>query len=443
MIDTEPLDLNVPLLIGFGITGQAVARALADHGHVPVIVDDRPNDDTRRVASELGIRLVESPDKAQLASEVRSATVVLPSPGVPDHHPIFELARHVGCPVASEFDLARGWDDRPLVAITGTNGKTTVTMMVTDALRRTGLAVEAVGNTEVPLVSAITDTTTDVFVVEASSFRLAHSQAFAPDVAVWLNFSPDHLDAHATLEAYTAAKASIWANAGSATISIVNAADSVVAAHQPKVGTIVSFGRSESDWRVEGDALVGPGFSMSTASIARRQPHDLANAAAAAATARAAGANDAAISSMLEHFTGLAHRVEFVLEHEGIRWFNDSKATVPHATLAAVGGFDSVVLIAGGRNKGLDLSELAQAVPPVRAVIATGDAGQEIADAFGDLVPIHPASSMPEAIDQAVAVAASGDVVLLSPACTSYDWYPNYKARGDDFRLLVQTRFAS
>ena len=436
------LDLTSPLIVGFGVTGQAVAAALASRGHRPTVIDDRPSDAALAAAQQVGVELIAAPDAEELQTAVASVTVVLPSPGVPDHHPVFAAAVSTSRPIASEFDLAAAWDDRPLVAITGTNGKTTVTMMVTDALNRSGLVATAVGNTEVPLVSAIDDPRVNVFVVECSSFRLAHSQRFAPAVATWLNFSPDHLDAHATLNDYEQAKASIWAHLDGSSTAIVNSDDAIVAKHAPRVGSVVTFGSGQSDWTVGPETLSGPDFSIEVASLPRRQPHDLANAAAAAATARAGGASNDAIREMLTTFVGLPHRVEFIGEHEGVRWYNDSKATVPHATLAAVGGFPSVVLIAGGKNKGLDLSDLAQAVPPVRAVVATGDAADEVATVFGDAVPVHRADSMSKAIDEAASLATSGDVVLLSPACTSFDWYPNYKARGDDFRSLVTSRFS-
>ncbi len=435
------VDLASPVIVGYGITGQAVVDALLARGHRPVVIDDRPSDLAIQRADELGLDLVVAPDGETLRALVDASTVVLPSPGVPDHHPVFAAARAASRAVASEFDLAAMWDDRPLAAITGTNGKTTVTMMVTDMLERSGIRAEAVGNTPVPLVAAIDDRDVDVFVVEASSFRLAHSQRFAPTVATWLNFSPDHLDAHATLADYEQAKAAIWRDLAPSSTAVVNFADPVVASHAPTGVDVVGFGTADATWHTRGGVLVGAdGFSMPIDQIARRQPHDLANAAAAAATALAAGASVDAIAETLQSFAGLEHRVEFVGEAEGVRWFNDSKATVPHATLAAVGGFDSVVLIAGGRNKGLEMSLLADAVPPVRAVVATGDAADEVAEVFSSLVEVTRADSMNDAIEQAAAAARTGDVVLLSPACTSFDWYPNYGARGDDFRALVLSR---
>lgn len=432
------LDLDRPLVVGFGVTSQAVVRALLARGIRPTIVDDRPSDASVARANEFGVELLVAPSEDLLSTVVSEASVLLPSPGVPDHHPVFALARQAKLVVASEFDLAQQWDSRPLLAVTGTNGKTSVTMMVTDALERSGVRAAAVGNTEVPLVEAIADPEIDVFVVEASSFRLDHSHAFAPRAAVWLNFSPDHLDAHASLECYEAAKAAIWAHQSVDSVAVVNQGDAVVNAHRPDTGIVATFGAVDSDWYIADGELRGPNsFSITVSSLPRRQPHDLQNAAAAAALAIAGGATHDGVQAMLRSFAGLPHRVDLVGESQGVRWFNDSKATVPHATLAAVGGFSSVVLIAGGRNKGLDLDILASAAPPVKSVVAIGESAEQIGSVFAGLVPVQMATNMQEAVTTAADLATEGDVVLLSPACTSFDWYSSYKERGLDFASLV------
>jgi len=440
---SDPIDLSMPLIVGFGITGQAVAAVLIERGHLPIVIDDRPGASAIEAADVMGIELVAAPSDAALSEVVDRATVLLPSPGVPDAHPVFACAAATGVSIRSEFDLAQLWDDRPIVAITGTNGKTSVTMLVTAALEASGLRAEAVGNTPTPLVAAIGDAEIDVFVVEASSFRLAHSHCFRPSVATWMNFAPDHLDAHADLETYRQAKASIWSHLGPDAVAVANLDDGTVMQAAP-VGAI-TFGSTAGDWHIEGDHLVGPeGPLVSIERLARRRPHDLSNAACVAATAIAAGATAEGVAAALESFEGLPHRLALVGEWNDVSWFNDSKATVPQATIAAVGGFDSVVLIAGGRNKGLDLGELATAVPPVHTVVATGDAADEIAAAFaGTGVDIVLGTSMVEAIDLAAGASRPGDTILLSPACTSFDWYENYGQRGDDFVSLVTAKFES
>ena len=282
------LDLSHPLVVGFGVTGQAVTRALINRGVTPVVIDDNPN--TTIATFNPPITMIEAPSLGELTRQIEHASVLLPSPGIPARHPMFDLAIRTATPVRSEFDLAALWDDRPLVGITGTNGKTTVTMVVTDALNRSGIKAAAVGNTPVPLVQAIDNVETQVFVVEASSFRLAHSDHFAPKVATWLNFSPDHLDAHPTLDAYEMAKADLWGSLPDGAVAIANAEDEVVMRHLPSAVEVQTFGLGIGDWRIDDGYVVGPdGPIVPVGALPRRQPHDLANAAAIAATASAAG----------------------------------------------------------------------------------------------------------------------------------------------------------
>ena len=438
------LDLSQPLIVGFGVVGQALVRALGQRGHEATVIDDRPTEAGVALAAELGVELIGAPGDDRVDALVREASVLLPSPGVPDRHPVFASAKHHGVPVRSELDLAAAWDDRPLASITGTNGKTSVTMMVTDALERSGVAAAAVGNTDVPLVTAIDDPAIEVFVVEASSFRLGHSHRFRPSVATWINYAPDHLDAHASVESYEAAKASIWAPLDADALIVANADDPIVMrnvpAKHPRVETF-SLHDPSATWRVDDDRLVGPGGPFAViADLQRRQPHDLANALAVAATAVGAGATIEAAADAVRQFTGLPHRLEYIGEWDGVAWYNDSKATVPQATEAAVVGFESVVLIAGGKNKGLALDGLRSTVPPVRHVVAIGDAADDVAQVFTGLVPVTAAGDMAAAVTAAGEVARPGDVVVLSPGCASFDWYPNYAERGLDFSRLVRER---
>lgn len=434
------------LVLGLGVTGRAVLRCLVAHGEGAVAVDDRPSTAGRALAEELGVELVEAPNAAALAELVRRVDAVVPSPGVPDHHPVFAEAANAHVPILSEFDLASRWDQRPHVAITGTNGKTTVTELTRAMLAASGLRAVAVGNTEVPLVAAIEDASIDVFVVEASSFRLLHSAHYAPAVGTWLNLAPDHLDNHATLAAYEAAKVRLWADQRADQVAIGNADDPVVSAHLHRApGRHVTFGLGlDADHHLEGERLVlADGSTLAaTYELPRAFPHDLANALAAAASTIHGGGTAAGARDALLAFEGLPHRVSLVGEAGGVRWYDDSKATAPHATLAALRGFDSVVLIAGGRNKGLDLSELAGAARHVRAVVAIGEAGPDVALAFDGVRPVRVATSMDDAVDAAATLARPGDAVLLSPACASFDWYGSYAERGDDFVRAVRQHLA-
>lgn len=436
------------LVVGLGITGAAVAAALLARGADVVVVDDAPGPTTRARAEALGLELHPAPGPDGWGALLADRTAVLPSPGVPDAHPVVGAAAEAGLPVLSELDLAAAWDDRPLVAVTGTNGKTTVVTLVTAMLDAAGLRATDAGNTEVPLVAAIDDPEVDVFVVEASSFRLGHSHAFAPAVGTWLNFAPDHLDVHASLGAYEQAKARLWERLPADGTAVANADDPVVVRHAPRDGRTVTFGLGgvgSADWTVAEGALVDPGGEvvLPVAELWRDLPHDRANALAAAASAVPAGADLDAVRAGLLGFTGLRHRVELVGQGDGVRWFDDSKATTPHATLSAVEGFASVVLVAGGRNKGIDLTPLADAAPRLRAVVAIGDAAPDVAAAFDGLRPVVVAGSMAEAVAAAADLARPGDDVLLSPGCASFDWYRSYGERGDDFAAEVRRRLAA
>lgn len=429
---------SLVLVVGYGLHGQAVAAALRKRS-VPVrVIDDRPRDDARAHAAEFGIELLASPNANDLATAVTAATHVVPTPGLSDQHPLFDVVRGMNRAVVSEFDLAAEWDSRPLVAITGTNGKTTVTTMVTEMLVASGVKAVMAGNMEVPLVTAIADSAAELFVVEASSFRLGHSSRFAPVVATWLNLEPDHLDVHESLAAYEEAKARIWANQPVGAVAIANAADAAVMANLPGRESDMTFGRTGTTAHVDDGRLVVAGQSVcAVGDLARSLPHDVSNALAAAVTAIAAGADVSAVRSVLESFRGLQHRVELVADQAGVRWYNDSKATTPHAVMAGVSGFESAVLIAGGRNKGVDLTPMRALASGLRGVVAIGEDAAEVAEVFDGLVPVVSATSMRDAVRAAQALASAGDAVVLSPACASYDWYANYSARGDDFTRLV------
>jgi UDP-N-acetylmuramoylalanine--D-glutamate ligase len=428
------------LVIGLGVAGASAARRLDQRGWKVTVVEDRPSDASRSRAAALpdAVELIDAP--GDVPALVEGTDVVIPSPGVPISHPGIQHALAIGTRVWTEFELAARWSDVPLVAITGTNGKTTVTTLVTEMLRASGRRTVAAGNTDVPLVDAIEEDL-DVIVVEASSFRLEFTETFHPAVAVWLNLAEDHLDWHPSMEAYAAAKARIWAAQDEGDVAVVNAEDPVVMAHAAGAPSrVVTFGLAAGDWHVGDGALLRPDGSalLSVDELWRALPHDCTNALAAAAAALAAGATDDGVRHALRTFRGLPHRLVLVGDHGGVRFYDDSKATDPHATVAALRAFESSVLIAGGRNKGLDLSVLASEADRVRAVVAIGEAAPEIADAFAGKVPVSMASSMDEAVAAARAVARPGDAVVLSPGCASFDWYRNYGERGDDFARAVR-----
>ncbi len=433
-------------VVGFGVTGRAVVQALLAAGDHPFVVDDRCPPEAVAVAGAMGVRMEPTPVGAALSARLAGCDLVVPSPGVPISHPIYAAAAAAGVPVRAEIELAAALAQQaggPLVvAITGTNGKTTVTTLVTAMLKASGVDAIAAGNIGVPMIEAVTSGV-EVVVVEVSSFQLQFTDTFRPRVSCWLNLAPDHLDWHPTLEHYGAAKARIWFNQRAGDTAVVNADDAAVslAAGQipPGVDRVTFSVRGQAAYFVAGDHLVGPEGArlIGIGELPRSWPHDLANALAAVAVARSAGATVTGCREALMTTPPLPHRVALVAERDGIRWYDDSKATTPASVLAAVAGFSSVVLIAGGRNKGLDLGALAGAVPPVRAVVAIGDAAAEIEAAFGGLIPVTIATTMEAAVASAATVARGGDAVLLSPGCASFDWYQSYAARGEHFAAIV------
>jgi UDP-N-acetylmuramoylalanine--D-glutamate ligase len=441
------------VVVGFGVTGQAVARALVEAGDDVVVIEDQPADTARQVADGIGVRLVSVDDPAELAGLIGGASMVVPSPGVPVSHPVYKAAAEALVPVVSEIELAwrrlqrKGSAAPELVAITGTNGKTTVTTLVTAMLHASGRRAVAAGNIGLPLIDAV-EQPTEVIVGEVSSFQLQFTEGFRPAVSCWLNVAEDHLDWHPTMDHYTAAKERIWAAQQAGDVAVFNADDArVVAAavHIPEGVHRTTFSiQGPADFAFDSvrSELLGPdgGVIAPVDGLPRRLPHDLANDLAAAAVAVAAGATVAGCREALQRFAGLPHRVELIGQADGVSWYDDSKATTPASVLAAVAGFDSVVLIAGGRNKGLDLGSLSRSVPPVRAVVAIGEAAGEIEAAFSGLVPVEVATSMSAAVKAAEGVARPGDAVLLSPGCASFDWYRSYGQRGDQFATLVRDR---
>lgn len=450
------------LVVGFRVTGQAVAGYLRSREMGVLAVDDAPTEAVVARAAALGIDLVVRPDEQQLSGLLGACRTVVVSPGIPVSHAIYRLAASAGVPVYSELEL--GWQRllaraeagtvASLVAVTGTNGKTTVTSLTAAMLVESGLTSVAAGNIGLPFIDAA-GLDADVLVAEVSSYQLQFTQHFHPTVSCWLNLTEDHLDWHPTMAHYRAAKARVWANQGPGDVAVVNADDPAVMAavndpdHALPSGVrpvTFSIG-SRADFHVArrspgDDLLMGPqGLALvGTAELPRALPLDLANSLAAAATALAAGATPEGCRAALRQFTGLPHRIELVAQGAGVRWYDDSKSTTPASVLAAVAGFDSVVLIAGGRNKGLDLSILGRAGPKVHTVVAIGDAAEEIERAFSGTVPVIRAETMAEAVAAAGGAAVAGDAVLLSPGCASFDWYRSYAERGDEFVALVNAR---
>lgn len=421
------------VVIGYGMTGRAVSEFLVSCGALVRIYDDKV-DQPIQVMPSVWLSCVDR----SFEDTVKAADLVVVSPGVPLAHPVFSLASE---PI-SELELAYRCSKIPMIAITGTNGKTTVTTLVTEMLSQGGLRARSVGNIGTPIIASLAEDL-DYFVVEASSFQLATTVEFHPRVALWTNFSPDHLDWHQGITHYRASKSKIFDNQVRGDTAVINGLDSVVSsASIPPEVDVVSFGLGSFDFGISPDraALSYRGRKyLEISSLKRTLPHDLENALAGSAAAHAVGVPLSTIARVLRDFEGLEHRVEFVRRVEGIDYYNDSKATTPASVVAAMNGFDSVVLIAGGKNKGLDLTSLGSVAPKLKALVAIGEAADELLAIFSEHthLPRVKAGSMKEAVDLARRNASPGDIVLLSPGCTSFDWYSSYAERGRDYKTAV------
>jgi UDP-N-acetylmuramoylalanine--D-glutamate ligase len=442
------------LVIGLAETGASVARRLdAERWHVTVIEDAPAATDRYRERVDAiraaGARLVEAPDAATTRALASDVDLVVPSPLVRAEHPAIVSARATGVQVRSEIDLAAERASMPIVAVTGTNGKTTVTSMTTSMLRRSGVRAVAAGNIGRPLIDAIDDDV-DVIVAEVSSFQLAFAETFAPRVAVLLAITPDHLDWHGSFDLYVASKARIAAHQRGEDLLVYDADDARardVAAGAPARRVGVSLGQDAlGTYHITGERLVTvDGRDIASLRDLRRSLlHDRTNALASAAAALEVGGTLDGVRDVLASYETMPHRVALVGEANGVRWYDDSKATNPDATVRAVSSFDPVVLLAGGRNKGLDLSVLVSLSPRLRGVVAFGEAGPQIAEAFSvaSRTPVVTVTSMHDAVRAARDLAQPGDVVLLSPACASFDAYTGYAQRGDDYAAEVRAQLA-
>ena len=422
------------LVLGLGVSGCAASEALISRGYKVCAVDDYLSESIHEWADDLYLELLPIPESEKWDNLLQRFSQIVVSPGIPDRHPVFDSAFRVGSLIIDEGDLASKWDKRPRCAVTGTNGKTTVVTLVTEMLKHSGLNAFAAGNLETPVVAAIEDTTADCFVIEASSFRLAHTLSFKASPAVWLNFAPDHLDHHLNLDSYLNAKKRVWEGVTKKSDALANFSDPIVKQHSPEGAT--GFGVMGSCSYVEGfNLLIEDDVVVDIRDLPRNMPHDLENAQAALLLAKKFGADMESCIEILNGFTGLKHRVELVAQKNGISFINDSKSTTPHSTVSALRGLQDVVLIVGGKNKGLDLTILKEAKPV--AVIAIGEAAEEMTEVFKDVCSIKIANTMNEAVELAYKKAPPMGTVLLSPACSSFDWYGSYSERGSDFFRAV------
>jgi UDP-N-acetylmuramoylalanine--D-glutamate ligase len=427
------------VVVGLGVAGSAAAEVLADEGASVLVTEARPVESSLRLR-ELGVDVAAG---GHDPSHLDGATLVVVSPGIPPDAPVLAWARERDLPVWGELELGARLASVPYVAVTGTNGKTTTTGMIEACLRAGGIDAVACGNIGRSFPAAAREAR-DVLVVECSSFQLETQTTFHPRVSVLLNVAADHLDWHGTFDRYVAAKARVFRNQGEGDTHVGNRDDAVAA-------SISRSAPCETVWFT----LAEPGedeVGMIEGAIAGRRGTEVevigpvagdsaamwADGAAAAAACRALGVPTEAVRRALATFVPARHRGETVATARGVRFVDNSKATNPHATLAAALGVDGLVLIAGGDAKGVDLSPIGALAGRLAGVVAIGASAAEVLALFEGRVPTRKAGSIEEAARTAFDLAPTGGTVLLAPACASWDMFRDYEERGDRFAATAR-----
>jgi UDP-N-acetylmuramoylalanine--D-glutamate ligase len=436
------------LVVGAARSGVAAAGLLARRGARVTLTDRR---EQIAEAAELRAAGVALELGGHVAASFESSQLVVTSPGVPGDLPELARARAAGVPVIGELELASRWLRGPIVAITGTKGKSTTTTLVGRMLEAAGQRVLVGGNIGVPVSAQVEASTADtVHVIEASSFQLEATDRFRPWIAALLNFSPDHLDRHPNEAAYAAAKLRIFANQGSQDWAVVNAdRPEVIQMTQHVRARVVTFGVEQP-----ADVHVGRGFVwqrtsegdiplLPVAAVHLQGRHMLSNVAAATAISHLAGASGASLAKALDGFHGLEHVMELVASRGGVRFVNDSKATNIDAAARSIESFDKVVAILGGKFKGGDFADLAGPLSAHgRAVVAIGEARPLVKAALQDVLPVEEAESLGDAVRRAWDLAVPDGVVLLAPGCASFDMFADYAERGRKFKEEVRKLIA-
>ena len=448
------------LVFGLGITGVETAKFLLQNNARVTVTDQASPQVLADNVAELkggGIRLELGQHRQ---ASVKQADLIVVSPGVPHTIAPLQQARSLGIPVIGEVELAARHIDVPILAVTGTNGKTTTTTLLGQMLHHSGFKVFVGGNIGTPLISYINQKQkADLVIAEISSFQLDTIVCFRPCIGVLLNIAADHLDRHGAFRAYVDSKFRLFENQLPDDVAVLNGADPLIRQNSSRIrgktilfnsgaengaGVIINGKRIRLRLPADGtgrhmcaDPLV---LDLSATHIIGR--HNFENAAAAAAAALVAGGTLAGIQKTLQEFRGLAHRLEYVANIEGVRYFNDSKATNISAVASALRSFDQpLILILGGQNKGGDFRLLRNLIrKQTKQMISMGEAAPEIEAILGDVCPnrFKHVASMEEAVMTARRMAVADDVVLLSPGCASFDMYTNYAQRGDVFRNAVK-----
>jgi UDP-N-acetylmuramoylalanine--D-glutamate ligase len=434
------------LVVGLGVSGRAVCELLLDRGAEVRATDLRPLSEFGSALDSLGKAGVILRLGGHSREDFLGADTIIVSPGIPlDIEPLAR-ARNAGIEIIGELEWAWRQVSLPTIAVTGTNGKTTTTALIGQMLKQAGKHPFVGGNIGTPLSSWIlSQDRADFLVLELSSFQLDTASTFRPDVGVLLNVTEDHLDRYPSFEAYADSKLSLFSRQSSGDFAIINAADPVCAGRAVQIpGKLLSFGASTANAQVCGSVLrlAVPGRAAIEISLEKTRlngAHNRENISAACLAALCAGIAPQAIQAAVDTFEGFAHRVEWVRNWKGIDFYDDSKATNVGAVVKALEGFDRpVLLLLGGRDKlGAYQPLLAPLAARAKAAFAFGEAGPKIYEHLRATIPAGLYPDLPAAFHAAAGRAEPGDVVLLSPACASFDQYPSYARRGDHFKELV------
>ncbi|HYE88736.1 MAG TPA: UDP-N-acetylmuramoyl-L-alanine--D-glutamate ligase [Vicinamibacterales bacterium] len=438
------------LVVGAARSGVAAAQLLVRRGAAVTLTDRKPEIPHAAELRAAGVALELG---GHVAATFASSNLIVLSPGVPADLPEVARARAAGVHVIGELELASRWLRGPIVAITGTKGKSTTTTLVGRMLEASGRRVLVGGNIGLPVSAQVDASTRDtVHVIETSSFQLETTDTFRPWIAALLNFSPDHLDRHPDEASYAAAKLRIFANQRPEDWAVVNADSAEVREMAVNLrAQVVRYGVDN----VTADVHVGNGFVwqrtsegdvplLPLAAVQLQGRHMLSNVVAATAISHLAGATGSALAKALNGFHGLEHVMELVATKDGVRFVNDSKATNIDAAAKSIESFDRVVAIIGGKYKGGDFADL---IGPLRAhgrgVVAIGEARGMVRDALQGVLPVVEASTLRDAVRKAFDLAVPGGVVLLAPACSSFDMFADYADRGRQFKQEVLTLIES
>jgi len=438
------------LVVGLGKSGMASALFLKERGGIVTVTDSKPIDAIGKAAKRLKALDVKIEAGGHSRETFLDSDIIILSPGVPMSIQPIQEAREQGIRVISEIELAYNFIHAPIIAITGTNGKTTTTTLIGDILKKCQKKVFVGGNIGNPLIEGITlEGETEFVVAEVSSFQLEAIEDFRPAIGILLNISPDHLDRYHSYRDYIEAKSRIFLNQKEGDFVVLNADDPLVS----KLGGSsegvknIYFGKEETaDKSVYPDGISivseisGQKNYYNTESFKIKGVHNIENIMAAIAATEICGCDYGEIQEAINGFHGLEHRMEFVEEVSGVTYYNDSKATNIGAVEKSLESFDQpIILIAGGKDKGTGYDSLKILVKDrVKKLILLGEAGDAIQESLGTLTGTIKVNTLKEAVETARSESSRGDVVLFSPACSSFDMFRNYEERGDLFKAVVR-----